>query len=113
MKGWKRKVRKFVFEEGNFDDWLEDQIEKISKEEYKYKISNLDQAKKELVRISKNLDCLPQSYIKHFKYHLKSIKKNYIKTHNMSKEWLYNHVSDLSIIINKLKEKQNENNKCN
>lgn len=112
MKEKKGKYRKFMFEEGNFDEWLEDQFKKISEEEYKCEISNLDQAKKELDRISKNLGCLPQNYIKHFKRHLKSMKINYIKTHDMPKEQLYNHISNLSFIIKKLKEKQNEDNKC-
>lgn len=113
MKEWKRRLRKFVCEEGNFDDWLNDQIEKISEDDNKCEISNLDQLKKELNKISKNLDCLPQNYVKHFKQHLKDIRKNHIKSHYMSKEQLYNHVSNLSLIIKKLKEKQNENYKCN
>lgn len=113
MKEWKRRLRKFVCEEGNFDDWLNDQIEKISEDDNKCEISNLDQLKKELNKISESLDYLPQNYIKHFKQHLKDIRKNYIKNHRMPREQLYNHVYNLELMIKKLKEKQNENYKCN
>lgn len=112
MKEKERKWRKFMFEEGNFDDWLKDQIKKYQKNNDKCEILNLDQAKKELDIISKNIDCLPQNYIKHFKQYLKDIKNNF-KSHYIPKDRLCNHISGLSVIVNKLKEKQNENNKCN
>lgn len=111
MKGKKRKYRKFMFEEGNFDYWLSDQIKKVSEDNIKCEILNLDQAKKELNRISKSIDYLPQNYIKHFKQHLKDIKSDYIKNHCMQKEIIYSYVSSLSAIINKLKGDKNENNK--
>ena len=113
MKEKERKFRKSMFEEGNFDYWLSDQIKKVSENNIKYEILNLDQAKKELNRISKNLDYLPQNYIKHFKQHLKDIKKDYIRNHCTPKEEMCRYISKLSKIIIKLKENQNESNKYN
>ena len=42
MKEKEIKFRKSMFEEGNFDYWLSDQIKKVSEDNIKYEILNLD-----------------------------------------------------------------------
>ena len=113
MKEKERKFRKSMFEEGNFDYWLSDQRKKVPEDNIKYEILNLDQAKKELNKIYKNLDCLSQNYVKYFKQHLKFIRRYYIKDHGMPKDIIFGYVSNLSAVIKKLKENKNESNKYN